>query len=1095
MPSLLRRAGLLAGALLLHSAAQLHAQSFDPRLYQDMRWRMIGPHRGGRGKAAVGVPDLPNVFYIGFHNGGVWKTTDYGRTWTPIFDDQPTGSIGAIAVAPSNPDVIYVGSGEGNQRPDLATGDGIYRSNDGGRTWTHYGLRDAQQIPQIIVDPRNPDRLFVAALGHPYGPNEERGVFRSTDGGRSFEKVLYKDENTGAAEVAFDPKNPDVVYAALWESRQAPWENGVFTGPGSGLYKSTDGGTNWKPIGAGLPSGADGLGRIGLGMCDVEPSRIYAVVASPSKLGGIYRSDDGGENWRRVNDDNRLWGREGDFHEIKTDPKNCDVLSVANVASWKSTDGGKTFGDLRGAPGGDDYQRIWINPKNTDIMLIIADQGAVITVNGGETWSSWYNQPTAQFYHVSTDNAFPYRVCGGQQESGSACVSSRGNDGQITFREWHPVGVEEYGYVAADPLDPDIVYGGKITRFDRRTGQVQNISPRPGASGAGSDVPYRVVRTMPVLFSPIDPKTLYFSSNVVWKTTTGGKSWTAISPDLTRKTWEVPPNVGKYDGSEAAKPSQRGVVYTIAPSPLDINRIWAGTDDGLIHVTADGGKTWNDVTPPEVKPWAKISLIDASHFDPRTAYAAVNTFRLDDLRPHIYRTRDAGKTWTHITAGIPDGGIVNTVREDPKRRSLLFAGTEQTVYVSFDDGDRWESLRLNLPATSIRDLVIKDDDLVVGTHGRSFWILDDIAPLRELSEARGQTTGARGQGPGAGPFLFTPAHAWRVRWNMNTDTPLPPDEATAPNPPEGAIINYYLKSAASGPVTLEITGADGKLVRRYSSTDEVFEPDPATINIPLYWFRPLTALSAAAGMHRFTWDMHYQPLDPSTGSARAVQIGGPNLPIAAIGYNTVPAPTTPWVNPGQFTVKLTVNGKTYSQPITVKQDPRVKTPAAAMQQVYTLSKATYYAALDAQNAAKQAQAVRDQIAKLRPQVNGAAADALTAFDRKIAPLAPPIEANAGGRGGGDASTGSGQAGSGRGNAPAAPPDSLAGVSAGLAGVMNLLQGADVRPTTVQLQAIAAARAAASTAMTRWNAVNTVDIPALNATLKAAGLPPVTPQNP
>ena len=397
---------------------------------KEMRWRMIGPHRAGRGKAAVGIPDRPNVFFIGFHNGGVWKTTDYGRTWVPIFDDQPTGSIGAIAIAPSNADIIYVGSGEGNQRPDLATGDGIYRSSDGGKTWTHHGLRDAQQIPQIIVDPRNPDRIFVAALGHPYGANPERGIFRSTDGGRSFEKVLYKDENTGAADVAFDPKNPDVVYATLWESRQAPWENGVFTGPGSGLYKSIDGGTTWRPIGNGLPAGTDGLGRIGLGMCDAQPSRIYAIIASPPKLGGVYRSDDGGENWRRVNDDNRLWGRDGDFHEIKPDPTNCDVLYVANIASWKSTDGGKTFTDFRGAPGGDDYQRIWVNPKNTDIIIMIADQGAVITVNGGETWSSWYNQPTAQFYHVSTDNAFPYRVCGGQQESGSACVSSRGDDGQ-----------------------------------------------------------------------------------------------------------------------------------------------------------------------------------------------------------------------------------------------------------------------------------------------------------------------------------------------------------------------------------------------------------------------------------------------------------------------------------------------------------------------------------------------------------------------------------------------------------------------------------------------------------------------------------------
>jgi photosystem II stability/assembly factor-like uncharacterized protein len=921
----------------------------------EMRWRMIGPHRGGRGKSAVGIPDRPNVFFIGFHNGGVWKTTDYGRTWLPIFDDQPTGSIGAIAIAPSNPDIIYVGSGEGNQRPDLATGDGIYRSGDGGKTWTHLGLRDAQQIPQIIVDPRNPDRIFVAALGHPYGANPERGVVRSNDGGRTFEKVLYKDEDTGAAEVAFDPKNPDIVYAALWESRQAPWENGVFTGAGSGLYKSTDGGTTWRPIGKGLPAGADGLGRIGLGTCDAQPSRIYAVIASPQKLGGLYRSDDSGESWRRVNDDSRLWGREGDFHEIRTDPTNCDVVYAANIAAWKSTDGGATFTDFRGAPGGDDYQRIWINPRNPNIVIMIADQGAVITVNGGETWSSWYNQPTAQFYHVSTDNAFPYRVCGGQQESGSACVSSRGDDGQITFREWHPVGVEEYGYVAADPLDPDIVYGGKVSRYDRRTGQVQNVGPwPPGSSSPALPGGYRVIRTMPVLFSPIDPKTLYFASNVVWKTTTGGTSWTQISPDLTRETWEVPPNAGKYIGTDAAKPSRRGVVYTIAPSPLDINRMWTGTDDGLIHVTTDGGKTWSDVTPPDLKPWAKVSLIDASHFDAGTAYAAINTFRLDDLRPHVYRTRDGGKSWKHITAGIPDGGIVNAVREDPKQRGLLFAGTEQATYVSLDDGENWQSLRLNMPATSIRDLVIKDDDLVVGTHGRSFWILDDITPLRELAVgAGGRGSGTRSQGP----VLFTPAQAWRVRWNKNTDTPLPPDEPAGQNPPDGAIINYWLPADARE-VTLEILDAGGSVVRRYASTDALSDPQAERVNFPRYWIRPPQQLSATRGFHRFVWDVHYPP--PRTSQF--------SYPIAAIHRNTPRVPQGPWAPPGKYAARLTVDGTPQTRPLVLRMDPRVKTSAADLDRQFTLSKQLY----DAINTLDDAQGQRrGQLLQLYGIVQGA----------------------------------------------------------------------------------------------------------------------------
>ncbi len=895
----------------------LSAQRQGPSLIPEMRWRMIGPHRGGRTKAASGVPSQPNVFYIAAANGGVWKTTDFGRVWTPIFDDQPTGSIGALAVALSDPNIIYVGSGEGLQRPDLSTGNGIYKSTDAGRTWTHLGLRGGQQIPQIVVDPKNPNRLFVAILGHPYGPNEARGIFRSTDGAKTFEKVLYKDENTGGVDVALDPQNPNIVYAVLWESRQAPWENGVFNGPGSGLFKSTDGGNTWTPVMNGLPTFAgDGLGRIGIAVAPSDPNRLYATVEA-AKNGGLYRSDDAGASWYRATTDERFTSRGSDFAEVKVHPKNPDVVFTGSIVTWKSTDGGRTFGAFRGAPGGDDYHRIWINPDNPDIILLAADQGAIVTVNGGQTFSSWYNQPTAQFYHVSTDNAFPYRVCGGQQESGSACVSSRGNYGEITFRDWTPVGVEEYGYVAPDPLNPDIVYGGRVSRFDRRTGQVQQVGPvavrRPD---------YRVLRTAPVLFSPVDPHTLYFASNVVWKTMNGGRSWTQISPDLSRETWDVPPNVGKYSTSAAARPTRRGVVYTLAPSPLDINRIWAGTDDGLIHVTVDGGKSWKNVTPPQWKPWAKVSLMDASHFDPLTAYAAINTLRVDDLRPHIFRTRDGGKTWTEITNGIADGTIVNAVREDPKQKGLLLAGTEQEVYYSTDDGDRWQSLRLNMPATSIRDLVVKDDDLVVGTHGRSFWILDDITPLRQMVKGPG-----RSFTPGADVYLFAPQRATRVRWNINTDTPLPQEEPAGENPPDGAIINYYLKERASAPITLEIVDAAGRLVRRYSS-DEQPEPVRDEGNVPAYWIRPPQILSAQPGMHRFVWDLHYRrPLGVVTA-----------FPIAAVYRNTVREPRGPWALPGIYTVKLTVGGKTHTQPLTVRMDPRVKTPPAALLQQFTISK-------------------------------------------------------------------------------------------------------------------------------------------------------------
>ncbi len=893
--------------------AQAQGPGFDPALFREMEWRNIGPHRASRTKALDGVPSQPHTFYIGVVNGGVWKTTDAGRTWVPIFDSAPTGAIGALAVAPSNPSVIYVGAGEAQQRPDLATGDGIYKSTDAGQTWTHLGLRDTQQIAQVVVDPANADRVFVAALGHPYGPNTERGIFRSTDGGKSFERVLYKDENTGGVDVQIDPSNPDVVYASLWQARQGPWENGDFRGPNSGLFKSADGGATWRQLTIGLPTwDADRIGRIGIGIAPSRPSRIFAVVEARNP--GLFRSDDSGETWTRVNSDPRVLARPSDASDVRVHPANPDIVIVPTIVTWKSTDGGRTFTAIRGAPGGDDYQKVWFNPNNPDILALTSDQGAVVSLNGGDSWSSWYNQATAAFYHVTTDNAFPYRVCSGQQESGSACVQSRGDHGQITFREWSPVGVEEYGYVAPDPLDPDIVYGGKVSRWDRRTGQVQQVGPR-----FGRDPGYRVVRTMPVLFSPVNPRKLYFSSNVLWQTVNGGQSWDQISPDLTRKTWEIPTNVGVYSSSPEAQPTQRGVIYTIAPSYLDERTLWAGTDDGLIHVTRDGGKTWQDVTPPALTPWAKVSIVDASHFDANTAYAAINTFRLDDLRPHIYRTRDGGKSWTHITSGIPDGGAINVVREDPKRRGLLFAGSEQAVYVSFDDGAHWQSLRNNMPATSIRDLVIKDDDLVVGTHGRSFYILDDITPLRQVSAAMAAAPDAH---------LFAPQDAWRFRWNKNTDTPLPPDEPAGQNPPDGAVLHYYLKAAAKGPVTIEILDAQGGVVRRYSSADPV-EPLVEGRNTPDYWIRPHRPLAASAGLHRFVWDVHHE----------RPAVAGFSYPIAAILANTPRTPAGSFVAPGKYTVRLSVDGKTLAQPLVVKMDPRVRATAADLKLQYDMSRA------------------------------------------------------------------------------------------------------------------------------------------------------------
>ena len=891
-------------------AANSFAQVSNEQL-AGLKYRMIGPHRAGRTVGISGVADQPNVFYIGVNNGGVWKTTDYGHTWKPIFDAENTGSVGDVAVAPSNSNVIYVGSGEGIQRPDLSIGNGLYKSSDAGKTWTNMGLHDAQQIGGISIDPTNENRIFVAALGHPYGPNKERGVYRSLDGGKTLEQVLYIDENTGAVQVLIDPNHTNIVFATIWAARQGPWENGAWDGEASGLYKSMDGGNTWKKITKGFPTTKeDGLGRIGFTIAPSNSNRMYATVDA-AKKGGIYRSDDAGESWYLLTSDGRLWGRGSDFAEVKADPKNEDIVYSANVVMWRSKDGGKNWEGIKGAPGGDDYHRFWINPNNTNIIAVGLDQGGTITVNGGETYSSWYNQATAQFYHVSTDNAFPYNVYGGQQESGSVGIASRSNDGGITFREWHPVGVEEYGYVAADPLDPNIIYGGKITKYDKRTAQVQNIAPIPVRNGK-----VRFIRTAPVLFSPVDNKTLFFAGNIIFKTTNGGSSWETISPDLTRATWDIPASVGIYNTDEVKKMRQRGVVYSLAPSYQDINVLWAGTDDGLIHITKDGGKHWKNITPTSISSWSKISMIDASRFDVNTAYVAVNRIRVDDMTPHIYKTTDGGITWKKIINGLPNEPI-NSVREDAVRKGLLFAGSENAVYFSLDAGENWQSLKLNMPATSIRDLVIKDDDLVIGTHGRSFWILDNITPLRQINLNKTKET-----------VLFKPQKAMRIRWNMNTDTPLPPEEPAGENPPDGAMIDYYLNNNSASTVKLEILNTKGELIRTFTSKDTLYTiPE---VNIPLYWIRPQQILAATAGAHRFLWDMKYEPLNVPAA-----------YPMKAIIHNTPPDATAPWVMPGTYKIRLTVDGQMQEQPITITMDPRVKTSTVQWQRQHDLSMICY----------------------------------------------------------------------------------------------------------------------------------------------------------
>ncbi|MBL7872423.1 MAG: glycoside hydrolase [Cyclobacteriaceae bacterium] len=891
------------------------AQSIPQTQYQDLEYRLIGPFRAGRTVAAVGIPTQPNVFFMGVNNGGVWKTDDYGRTWNAIFDSAPTGSVGDLAVSPSNPEIIYVGSGEGLHRPDLGVGDGIYKSVDGGKTWNHVGLRDVQQVGRLIVHPANPDIIFVAGLGHPYAANDERGVFRSTDGGKNWEKVLFKNHNTGAIQVEFDPTNPQIIYADLWEHQEGPWENASFSGSNSGLYKSTDGGTTWKPLTQGLPGANEGLGRIGVGISLSNPQRLYATVDSRINS-GIYRSDDGGESWKLTTNDIRIYGRGSDFAEVRVHPKNPDIVYSANVASYRSDDGGYTWTSFKGAPGGDDYHRIWINPLQPDIMLFAADQGAIVTVNAGKTWSTWYNQPTAQLYHVATDNQFPYWVYGGQQESGAIGIASRGNGGQISFRDWMGVGADEYAYVAPDPKNPDIIYGGRVLKFNKKTGQTQNVGPEAIRSGQ-----FRQVRTMPLIFHPADPDALLFGTNVLWKTTTGGQTWEIISPDLTRKQNEIPASVGDFKTEEMKTMRQRAVIYAVAGSKLNKDVIWAGTDDGLVHLTRDGGKTWKDVTPPSLSSWDKISQLDGGHFNTNTMYVAVNAIRKDDMKPHIFRTHDGGTTWKEITKGLNPISPINVVREDPKQPGLLFSGSEREVYFSADDGENWQSLRQNMPASSVRDLVIHDDDLVIGTHGRSIWILDNISPLREIAKMDIKKN-----------ILFQPAVATRVRHNMFSDTPLPPEEPTGKNPPDGATLDYYLSKNAKE-VRIEIMTSKGEMIAAFSTQDKPEVVDSLTMAHPTYWARPEKSISTEPGHHRLVWDLRY-----------AVPMGAQRqYAIAAVYQNTASSPVGPFVHPGEYVIKLSVDGEVQEKKISVRLDPRVVISDADLMLQTTYSNTCYQA--------------------------------------------------------------------------------------------------------------------------------------------------------
>ena len=906
----------------------------SPDLYSDLRWRMIGPFRGGRVAAATGVPGRPNEFYFGAVNGGVWKTIDGGRVWFPIFDGQSTASIGAISVATSDPNIVYVGSGESTLRDSVGYGNGVYKSVDAGKTWTHLGLEETHHIGKIAIDPKNPNNVFVAAIGKLYAANNERGIFRSRDGGRTWQKVLG-DENVGAVEVVIDPSNSQIVYTGLWNTRRPPWFTYAPTnGAGGGIFKSTDGGSTWTQLTNGLPK--QGIGRTGIAIAPTNPNRVYAIVdcllpeappqfepplnapvpqpapagarpsSPPPGQGGFFRSDDAGATWTRISADPALWGRGWYFEKIAVDPTDADTVYVPNVAVNRTRDGGKTWVVLRGSPGGDDYHQAWINPADPNTMIVAGDQGAVITRNARTndprevTWTSWLNQPTAQIYHLSVDYRFPYWVTGAQQDSGAIAVRSRGKFAQISMHDWEPIAPGgESGYTAGDRLNPGVVYGGDGQRWNLDA----NI-PVEGTSRPKSPEPARGDWTQPLVFSRADPHSLYYANQFVFKTTDGAKTWSQIGPDLTRPEIFVPPTLDVAAAAAVDRNAKRGVIYTIAPSPLRAPMVWIGTDDGLIQLTLDDGKSWQNVTPGAITPWSRVTMIEASHFDANSAYASVDRHQLQDFEPYIYRTRDMGKTWQKITRGLPAGVYVHVIKEDPLRRGLLVAGTERGLHISFDDGDNWQPLQLNMPVTSMRDLEFYGNDLIVATHGRGFWVIDDISPLRQLSDAVTRDDA----------YLFKPADAINFIEGTDNGTPLQKDEPAAENPPNGAVIDYYLKRNAVGTVTMEILDASGAAIRTFSSDPNAQRPPTGRggggaaptglARVSPLWQPQPEPLARSAGMHRVVWN----PLRERPRGAPPVDEGGPQDTLYI----------------GTFTAKLTINGKSYTQPFTVKPDPRAR---------------------------------------------------------------------------------------------------------------------------------------------------------------------------
>jgi photosystem II stability/assembly factor-like uncharacterized protein len=1033
----------LSLALLLSGAAvPAAAAPVDPALYSSLHWRLLGPFRAGWAEMIEGVPSKPNTFYFGASGGGVWKTDDAGRTWASLFDKGGSSAIGAIAVAPSNSDVIYVGGGQPEPRYDVQAGRGLYKSVDGGKTWIDLGLHDTKYIGRIWVSPTNPNEVVVGAVGHFFGESEARGIYRSTDGGKTWSHPLAPGGFTGVNDIASDPKNPRTLFASTWEARQYPWQS-YFTeisGPGSGVWRSDDAGAHWRKLtGGGWPEGP--LGRISLAVARKSGKiRVYADVDSKTN-GGLWRSDDDGAHWKRINANPAFSNYY--FNRVTVDPRDPDVVYLTGQSIRRCNQGGANCDIFRGSPGGDDYHSIWVDPKNPGHMAEGSDQGASVTVNGGRTWSSWYNQPTGQMYHLAADNRFPYWLYAGQQDSGTVAIASRTDYGQITWRDWHPVGGDERDFDIPDPVDPNIVYGsglgGHVSRWDARTGQVTDVSPflLSNYGRRPTTVAHHFNWVNPLVASRSGPPALYLGGDVLWKSLDRGDHWRIMSPDLTGKRAGAP----NCDGDvtlEAALPCGYGTIISIEPSPVSPSEVWTGSDSGIVSITRDDGASWSQVDLPGIRPWSKIAGIDLSPLDAKTAYVAVDGHRIDDWQPHIFRTHDGGATWHEIANGLPDGQVVTSVRADPVRPGLLYAGNETGVFVSFDDGDNWQSLKQNLPTAWARDLLVHGDDLIAATQGRAIWVLGDLALLRQVAAA---TT--------AEPFhLFAPAPALRARFDNNHDTPLTPETPVGQNPPEGAVIDYWLASAPRGPITLEIRDSSGAVVRRYSSAD-VSEQVPAERYFQAGWVKPQPLLSAAAGQHRWIWDLR-RP------RPKAVEY---NFDIAAVwGVDTPLDPRGQLVEPGRYTAVLTVDGQSQQVPIDVVADPRVTN--ADYHAAREFSESLYAPMEVAWRGYAETEAVRDELDKRIAQIHDAA------ILREAKALRSKLEP------------------------PAAPNAGFGGENGTLASLETAAEASDSAPTAALRRTAMETIAQVNADSTAWQQLKSGDLAQLNRRLTSAGLQPI-----